>query len=259
VTDLLSTPGRIAVLVGACLVLLALEALNAPRAGRVRDRARRWRLNIAFGALGFGFGRATASLGPVMAGLFPVGLFHHLDAPIWAQWVIAFLVMDLAVYAQHRAMHECPLLWRLHRVHHTDPTLDVTTAYRFHPLELAVSFVWKGAVAMALGAPLEAVIAYELCLSLGSLFTHVDLRLPVWLDRTLRLVIATPALHERHHGPSPSDHNGNYGTVLTLWDRLFGTYKPPPPDGMTTLGWGGVEQAAAARLSTGLAEPFLQR
>jgi sterol desaturase/sphingolipid hydroxylase (fatty acid hydroxylase superfamily) len=254
---------RAGLVLGAIALLLILEAGQAGRGGRSRRRHDRWRLNLLLGVIGVGVSRALAVIGPVAAAAWAqsqgIGLLNLAPIPSLVAVVVAVLVLDLAVYAQHRALHEHPLLWRLHRVHHTDTTLDVTTAWRFHPAELAASLIWKAAVAIAIGAPPEAVALYELILALAALFTHADLRLSPGLDRALRFLIATPAVHERHHGVAAIDHNANYGSVLTLWDKLFGSWRAPAPNGMDRLGLDGVPPAVADALIEGLLDPFRQR
>lgn len=254
---------RAGLVLAAVALLLVLEAIQPSRGARPRRRRARWGLNLLLGALGVGMSRALSVIGPVAAAVWAqsegIGLFNAVAAPPLAAFIAAMALVDLAVYAQHRALHEHPLLWRLHRVHHTDTTLDVSTAWRFHPFELAVSMAWKAAVAIAVAAPPEAVVAYEVTLALAALFTHADIRLSPGFDRVLRLVIATPAVHERHHGVAQADHTANYGSVLTLWDRLFGSWRAPAPEGLDRLGLDGVSPAAADAPLEGLLDPFRQR
>lgn len=255
--------GRGALLIGAVTLFVVLEALQPARGGRGRRRRQRWGLNLTLGALGFAVSRALAFLGPVAAAAWAqsagFGVFNVVSAPAILAFVAALLALDLGVYAQHRALHEAPWLWRLHRVHHTDTTLDLSTAWRFHPFELGASLLWKAAIAAVVGAPPEAVAAYELTLALAALFTHADIRLSPGLDRALRLVIATPAVHERHHGVALVDQRSNYGSVLTLWDRAFGSWRAPQPEGMGVLGLEGVGASTADALGEGLLDPFRQR
>lgn len=210
-----------------------------------------------------GLGRALVALGPMaMAALADaqgLGLFNVIAAPSPLMWIVCLLAFDALLYAQHRAMHEIPALWRLHRVHHTDPTLDVTSAWRFHPYEIAVSLALKGALALALGAPPAAVAAYETALAMGAIFTHADIRLPRRLDAALRLVVATPAAHERHHGVAIPDQRSNYSGTLTLWDRVFGTWRAPHDAGTERLGVAEVSAQEAGRIAVGFTEPHALR
>ena len=117
-----------------------------------------------------------------------------------------------------------PLLWRLHRVHHVDREFDVTTAARFHPVEIVASMAWKMAVVAALGAPVLAVAVFETGFAMFTLWTHANVQLPARAERMVRAVIVTPGMHRIHHSVRPGETNSNYGTVLSGWDRLFGSY-----------------------------------
>ena len=159
------------------------------------------------------------------------GLFNLLQAPAWFSVLACVVVLDFAIYWQHVATHRFPLLWRMHKVHHADQDMDVTTAVRFHPLELIISLLYKSLAIVILGAPVMAVLIFELLLFVGSAFNHSNIALPAWLDRGLRLVIATPDTHRSHHSILPSERNTNYGFFLIWWDKLFGTYTQEPRDG----------------------------
>jgi sterol desaturase/sphingolipid hydroxylase (fatty acid hydroxylase superfamily) len=158
------------------------------------------------------------------------GLFGLLDWPDWASIPLAVLLLDLAIYWQHRLMHAWPLLWRLHRVHHCDTAFDVTTGVRFHPLEIALSMGIKLGLISLLGPHPAAVLAFELLLSLGSLFTHTDIALPRSLDLRLRWLFVTPSMHRIHHSTRRVETDSNYGFHLSVWDRLFGSYTVDPAE-----------------------------
>ena len=153
------------------------------------------------------------------------GLFGALGWSPWLEIAIAVVLFDLAIYWQHRLLHVLPWLWPMHRVHHTDIAFDVTTGVRFHPLEIALSMGVKLALVAALGPHPAAVVLSELLLAAASLFTHTDIALPARLDRALRRVIVTPSMHRIHHSTIPAETNSNYGFNLSLWDRLFGSYR----------------------------------
>lgn len=167
-------------------------------------------------------GLASAAIWSQNAG---IGLFNILDCPLWLAIGLSLVATDFAVWGQHVVLHAVPFLWRLHRVHHGDITMDVTTALRFHPLEILASLAFKVGVIVALGAPPVAAFAFEFILGAGALFSHANLALPAWLERSLRLVIITPALHLIHHSPNLPETNSNFGFSLSIWDRLFGTYR----------------------------------
>ena len=157
-----------------------------------------------------------------------IGLFNHLDGPPALTIPLAVLVLDMAIYWQHRLMHRLPLLWRLHRVHHSDTGFDVSTGVRFHPIEIALSMVIKLALVWLLGPDPAAVVIFELALSLGSLCTHTDAALPPALDRRLRWLLVTPSMHRIHHSLLRQETDSNYGFHLSIWDRLFGSYRARP-------------------------------
>lgn len=158
------------------------------------------------------------------------GLFGWLDWPAWLAIPVAVLLLDVAIYWQHRLLHMWPLLWRLHRVHHCDPAFDVTTGVRFHPLEIALSMGIKLGLITLLGPHPAAVLAFEVLLSAGALFTHTDIALPRQLDRRLRWLIVTPSMHRIHHSTRRAETNSNYGFHLSAWDRLFGSYTAEPAE-----------------------------
>jgi sterol desaturase/sphingolipid hydroxylase (fatty acid hydroxylase superfamily) len=154
-----------------------------------------------------------------------VGLFAAVAWPEPFEVAAAMLALDLVIYGQHRLLHRVPLLWRAHRVHHSDLAFDVTLGVRFHPLEIALSQVIKLAAIAVLGAAPLAVLLFEILLQGGSLFTHADLALPVRLDRALRWWIVTPSMHRVHHSVVRDETDSNFGFNLVWWDRLFGTYR----------------------------------
>lgn len=158
------------------------------------------------------------------------GLFGWLALPAWLAIPVAVLLLDFAIYWQHRLLHMWPLLWRLHRVHHCDTAFDVTTGVRFHPLEIALSMGVKLGLITLLGPHPAAVLAFEVLLSLGSLFTHTDIALPRALDRRLRWVFVTPSMHRIHHSTRRVETDSNYGFHLSVWDRLFGSYTVEPAE-----------------------------
>jgi sterol desaturase/sphingolipid hydroxylase (fatty acid hydroxylase superfamily) len=170
----------------------------------------------------------------------------------------SIIALDLAVYAQHVAMHAAPPLWRLHRMHHADLDFDVTTGVRFHPLEILISMAWKMAVVAALGAPAFAVFLFEIALNATSLFNHANLTLPAPLDRVLRLLIVTPDMHRVHHSVVRRETDSNFGFNLSLWDRLFGTYRAQPAAGheAMTIGLPSFRDARELRLDRLLTQPF---
>jgi sterol desaturase/sphingolipid hydroxylase (fatty acid hydroxylase superfamily) len=216
---------RPAIVAGVFALLIAAELAIAARPHR-RDR---WMANLGFGAIGGLIGVALAALFPVGAALWAqaagIGLFRWLAVPEAVALPLAILLLDLAVYWQHRWMHAVPWLWRLHRLHHRDPGMDVTTGVRFHPGEILLSGLYKAALVVGLGVGPLAAAVFEIWLAAASLWEHANLRLPERIDRRLRTVVVTPAMHLVHHGHHRIDTDSNYGFSTSLWDRLFGSYR----------------------------------
>lgn len=225
---------RGAAFAGVLITMVVLE-WSRPRR-RVTARAARWVGNASLVIVGTLFLRLAFPVLAVGAALWAqsagVGLFHWINAPLALAVMAGILLLDLAVYAQHRVMHAVPLLWRLHRVHHGDTHLDASTALRFHPLEIALSMLWKMAVVVALGVPTVAVVLFEIILSSLALFNHANMALPARLDRALRKVLVTPDMHLVHHSAIPSETNSNFGFCLSCWDRWFGSYTEAPREGI---------------------------
>ena len=143
--------------------------------------------------------------------------------------------MDLLIYGQHVIMHYIPLLWRIHRLHHTDLDFDVTTALRFHPLEIILSMFLKLLFIALLGAPVVAVIVFEIILNISSMFNHSNIQIPLRIDRILRYFIVTPDMHRVHHSVIKVETNSNYGFNIPWWDYIFRTYRPQPIAGHTKM------------------------
>ncbi|WP_240330842.1 sterol desaturase family protein [Sphingorhabdus sp. Alg239-R122] len=228
--------------IGLMLVAIFLSLAIAERvwAKRILTQNRwvRWRTHAGFAAVNMPLEKLVQFV--VLGGLYALvsghadgrfGLLQWTDWPVWLEWTIAIFALDFAVWIQHVATHKIPLLWRLHRVHHADRDFDITTALRFHPLEIALSMVYKMVVAVLLGVPLGALILFELLLSLFPLFNHANLALPGWLDRTLRWIVVTPDMHRVHHSTVPHETNSNYGFYFSFWDRIFGVYRAEPEAG----------------------------
>lgn len=186
------------------------------------------------------------------------GLFNTLAVPPLLAGAIAFVVLDFAVWLEHVASHKVPLLWRIHRMHHVDTGFDVTTGLRFHPLEILLSMVWKAAVVVALGAPVIAVLVFEIVLNGTSMFNHSNARLPLRLDAVLRLIMVTPDMHRVHHSTIRAETDSNYGFNFPFWDWLFQTYRAQPSrghDGMD-IGLGSWRGEEPRRLVWSLLFPF---
>jgi len=225
---------RLGIFFGVFLIM-ALWERYAPMRALVAPRLTRWATNwsislidavmvrLVFGAAALGAAFDAAARG--------WGLFNTLDWAPWVEVLISFVLLDLAIWAQHLVSHKIPILWRLHRVHHVDRDIDVTTAIRFHPFEIAFSMILKIGLVYALGVPAAAVVLFEVVLNGAAMFNHANVRLPERADRWLRLVVVTPDMHRVHHSVRRREHDSNYGFNLSVWDRIFGTYTEQPEGG----------------------------
>lgn len=156
------------------------------------------------------------------------GLLHWLALPPGTRGILAFVLLDLWTYSWHRLNHQVPFLWRFHRLHHADRTMDVTTASRFHFMEIALSSLLRVPLLALLGAGLEELAIYEVVLFAVVQFQHANVGLPEWLDRALRGFIVTPHLHKVHHSVVRAEADSNYSSLFTWWDRLFRTFRLSP-------------------------------
>jgi sterol desaturase/sphingolipid hydroxylase (fatty acid hydroxylase superfamily) len=231
----------------AIFFVMALWELLAPRRGMVLGRSRRWFTNLSFVGLGAATVRALAALASItalplvaLAAAFLAeargwGLLTMLGLPDAVRLVVALVVLDFAIWLQHLAAHRIPALWMFHRMHHADRDFDVTTALRFHPVEIGLSMLWKVLWVLVLGAPPIAVLLFEIILNGCAMFNHANVKLPDGLDRVLRLVVVTPDMHRVHHSIRPDEHHRNFGFNLSIWDRMFGTFVAQPADGHTSM------------------------
>jgi Sterol desaturase len=159
------------------------------------------------------------------------GLLRLLSLPEWVDVVVAAVLLDLVIYFQHVLFHAVPTLWRLHRMHHVDLDLDVSSGGRFHTFEILLSALIKMAAVAALGAPPLAVLIFEVVLNLTAMFNHSNAYLPLGIDRVLRWLVVTPDMHRVHHSVLRRETNSNFGFNLPWWDRIFGTYRAQPQAG----------------------------
>lgn len=249
----------------AVFAAVAVVEWRLPKRVPALGRADRWRVNLSILALDVLAQRLTlgaaAYATAIVVTAHGLGLFPLLAVPAPIAAVAGFLLLDLAVYLQHVASHRYGVFWRLHEVHHADLEVDLTTGIRFHPLEILLSLLWKCAVVALLGVGPWTVVAFEAVLNASALFTHANLRLPVRVDRALRLLVCTPDMHRIHHSARPEETHSNFGFFLSLWDRAFGTFRRDPDgghDGMT-LGLPLRRDPARLGLSHLLAMPFRPR
>lgn len=257
---------RLAVFLGLFAIFALIERY-APRRERALPRRGRWITNwsiVIISTLGL---RALAIGLPLLAVGAALdaeaqgwGLFNVLALPSWLEVLLTILILDLAIWAQHLVTHKVPILWRLHRVHHADRDVDVTTAIRFHPVEIALSMLLKIGLVYLLGAPALGVILFEIILNGTAMFNHSNIKLHVGIEAVLRRFLVTPDMHRVHHSVHRDEHDSNYGFALSIWDRIFRTYIPQPRgghDGMTTgLQW---QDERPAKLGWSLWLPFRRK
>jgi sterol desaturase/sphingolipid hydroxylase (fatty acid hydroxylase superfamily) len=215
--------------------VMALWELAAPRRALTVSKAVRWLNNLGLVALNTVLLRLLFPAAAVGVAAWAQqqgwGLLNHFAPPFWAAVLISVVAMDFVIWLQHVMVHAIPLLWRLHRVHHADPDYDVTTGARFHPVEIVLSMLIKFATILLLGPPLAGVILFEVILNGMAMFNHGNVRLPEAADRVLRTLLVTPDMHRVHHSVEDDETNSNFGFNLSLWDRLFGTYRAQPRGG----------------------------
>lgn len=246
--------------------LMAWLELRQPRRPLRHARRTRWPTNMAIVVIDSAVVRVMSLFAlpivAVAAAEFAarngLGLFNTIGVPAVAAVLLSILVLDFAVWLQHVASHKIPILWRLHRMHHADQDFDATTAIRFHPIEIALSMLWKSAWVVMLGAPPVAVLLFEIILNGCAIFNHANVALPPRLDRVMRKLIVTPDMHRVHHSVLQSEHNSNYGFNFPFWDWLFRTYAAQPSaghDGMT-IGLVPYQTEGPTRLSWCLTLPF---
>lgn len=256
---------RLGVFLGVFALMSSAEAAW-PRRPRLFTRRQRWPTNLLILAIGGAAVRGMAVLSVPLVAVAAaswaaargIGLLNVVAAPGWLAIAGSVLLLDLLIWAQHLASHRIPLFWRLHRVHHADRDIDASTALRFHPIEIALSMLVKCAAVLALGAPVVAVIIFEIVLNGMAIFNHANVRLPSSIDRLLRRLLVTPDMHRVHHSTDPREHHRNFGFNLSIWDRLFSTYRAQPDAGhdRMTIGLAEYQSNAPGQFIWCLALPF---
>ncbi len=247
---------------GAFGVMAGLEKL-LPRRVPMRPKAERWMINIMITAINTLIIRFAMPILPVGAALVAQqngwGILNMLPQfPDVAVWALGLMTLDLIVYLQHVAFHRVPLLWRLHRVHHCDLDVDVTTGLRFHPIEIVLSLTIRILAVLALGIPAPVVLAFEVILITMAVFNHANVAIPRWLDGFVRLFVVTPDMHRVHHSTQVAETNSNYGFNLSCWDRLLRTYcaQPKADHAAMSIGLPDVRDPSRVSLPALMIAPF---
>jgi sterol desaturase/sphingolipid hydroxylase (fatty acid hydroxylase superfamily) len=254
-------PLQYAAFFGVFAIFALLEGV-APRDPSPAMRVRRWPSNVVLTAANIVV-LSALPVGIVAAADFSAGarfgLLHAIDVAPWAAFAIGFLGRAFLSWGTHYLNHKVPFLWAIHRVHHVDTRLDVSTTVRFHPLEFLFSTPLTLAGVVLLGAPPVAILIYEVMDAGVTVFSHANVRLPWWVDRPLRLFIVTPDVHRVHHSSYQPETDSNYGAVLTIWDRLLGTYRRKCADDLATqeTGLSEVQDSRSRNLLWLLILPFI--
>jgi sterol desaturase/sphingolipid hydroxylase (fatty acid hydroxylase superfamily) len=259
---------RLAIFLSIFIVLALLE-LIIPCNKTAAGKSKRWLNNIALSVINTALVKLTIPFAgiaaAVLAGERQWGLLNNIvdsSGSInylfeWFAIVIFLIIFDFTIYFQHRLFHAVPLLWRFHRMHHSDVDYDLTTGIRFHPISIVLSSIIKVALILIMGAPVFAVLLAEVLLNATSMFNHSNLKLPQRFESFLRKLIVTPDMHRIHHSVDNIEHNHNFGFNFPWWDRLFGTYldNVDKPSEEIDIGIEGLQDASSSNLFLMLWQP----
>ena len=222
---------------GILFALIGAETI-IPRKCRVHPRQGRWVTNGIITILNtamlniMNIGIPLLAIGAALdANIKGWGFFNQINLPSWIEIITAVIILDFIVWAQHFLSHRIPFMWRFHRMHHSDRDLDVTSGFRFHPIEIALSMIIKIVAVYILGPTAIAVITFEIILNGMAMFNHANLKLPKRLNEMLCKFLVTPDMHRIHHSIYREEHDTNYGFSLSIWDKIFGCYTSQPRDG----------------------------
>ncbi len=242
---------RLSVALGIFLLMISWEYFS-PRRQQQTPRSKRWPINIGLALsnmliMRFSIG-GLAVLASIDAAEQSWGLLNQFPTPYWLTVIITLIFLDFAIYCQHIISHKWKLLWRLHKIHHSDIEIDATTAVRFHPLEILLSMFYKTACVYLVGADPVAVIGFEILLNACATFNHSNINIPVKIDKVLRWILITPDMHRIHHSTIQAETDSNYGSSVSIWDRVFKTYCAKPEKSQTTLDIGLAEYRKQQKL-----------
>ena len=241
---------------------MAIAEYFWPRRSQQTRRQRRWLNNLALLFLDVVVMRLVFAVSLSGFAFIVVrhgwGILPMLHLPFWTTCALSLVIMDLIIYGQHLVFHRVPVLWRLHRVHHADTEFDVTTALRFHPIEILISMAIKFSAVEAIGAPPEAVLLFEIILNACAMFNHGNIALSIKWDQRLRHILVTPDMHRVHHSVIALEMNSNFGFNISAWDRLFGNYRAQPAQGhdRMTIGLDQFRENKEMRVDKMLTQPF---
>ncbi|NVK37745.1 MAG: sterol desaturase family protein [Gammaproteobacteria bacterium] len=214
------------------LILFMLLEAKFPKRVRRHSRKSRWTANIGLVFVNSITIRLVMPLATIGVAQYAqaqgFGLFNMWQVHPLMVFVVSIIVFDCAIYWQHRLFHAIPILWKLHRVHHVDQDIDVTTGSRFHPIEICLSLLIKFALVLLIGPSMIAVMVFEIILNGMAMFNHANLFLSNRWDQRIRRLLVTPDMHRVHHSTIRSESDRNFGFNLSCWDRWFGSYQSQP-------------------------------
>ncbi|MFH4367628.1 sterol desaturase family protein [Vibrio diabolicus] len=244
------------------LLLCALWENKLPRKTLTASRGFRWVNNLSLVAVNSLIVALVMPIAAFQAAIIAQeqqwGLFNLLSLPAWLNIFLTVILLDFVIYAQHVVFHHVKPLWKIHRMHHADLDIDVTTGARFHPIEVIISMGVKIATVFILGVSPIAIVVFEIVLNASAMFNHSNAKLALSADQKLRNVIVTPDMHRVHHSVIAKETNSNFGFFLSVWDRLFGTYRAQPELGHddVVIGIPEIRNEAEQRLDKLLTQPF---
>ena len=231
------------------LLMLILEKVW-PRRAQTDSTVKRVGVNLLMGAINWALARLLIPGGLVVVAFYAEGrlwgLWEQFGLNGVAELFLSIVLLDLAIWGQHLVSHKWRWLWRIHRVHHLDISMDASTAVRFHPAEIIISLAYKTILIVSLGISPLAIASFEIMLAASAMFNHANLNLPIKLDTVLRKLIVTPDMHRIHHSTDRVEHDSNYGFFFSFWDRLFGAYTQAPKIAHTQMPI-GLEESRDAR------------
>jgi sterol desaturase/sphingolipid hydroxylase (fatty acid hydroxylase superfamily) len=217
------------------LIIMMLWEVLSPKRPRKYTRILRWSQNIGLVFVNSFIVRLILPMATIGVAHYAqqnnIGLFNWFEFhPIFV-FILTILLFDMAIYWQHRMFHIVPWLWALHKVHHVDQDIDVTTGSRFHTIEILLSLLIKFSLVFILGPPVIAIMIFEIILNATAMFNHANVALSNKLDRVLRVLLVTPDMHRVHHSTILDESNRNFGFNLSCWDRIFNSYQAQPVKG----------------------------
>lgn len=252
---------RLGIFLGVLVLMICLE-IGFPRRKRTQSFKQRWVTNLSIALINTVVLRLLGVVSALVVAGYALqqgwGLLSLTPLPYIVDIILGVILLDLAIYVQHTLSHKVPYFWRLHQVHHADRDIDTTTGVRFHPLEIAISMLYKCVIILLLGPLIVSVIIYEVMLNACAMFNHANIKLPYLLDKYLRFLIVTPDMHRVHHSVIYKESNSNYGNILSLWDRVFKTYICQPKWGHDNMkiGLDEAQTNAPSQLMWCLSLPF---